>query len=265
VKSRIGIFGLAVSILFALFSSAYAIATPKPLRPIAAGDVLSGWIVGQDVAGYSCWNQLDNGQIAVLQVQVSRKWISKVKGLVLKNSQYCTDPAYRVTIAYHWIVNAKGSPTTSSSKSRSITAREIIVATRTSKMIVTPPFTKILYLTLEDSVAPINDAISGFLGMLGNGTASTYPRGTADAGRISSNCTFKGKFRGGRVKIVEVGADFNVKVVNSFEDLNVHRVNIGNACGEWQVVDIGADFNVKLVNSFEDFSIKFVDFGSGLP
>ena len=132
-------------------------------------------------------------------------------------------------------------------------------------MIVTPPFTKVLYLTLHDAVAPIHDAISGFLGMAGNGTSSTYPGVTMGAGRIPSNCTSKGKFLGGRVKIVEVGADFNVKVVNSFEDLNVHRVNFGNACGEWQIVDIGADFNIKVVNSFEDFSIKFVDFGSGIP
>ena len=128
-------------------------------------------------------------------------------------------------------VNAKGSATSSRSKSRSITARVIIPATRTSKMVVAPSFTKVLYLTLDDSVAPIKDAMSALLGMLGNGTSSTYPAGTAGAGRISSNCTFKGKFLGGRVKIVEVGADFTVKVVNSFED----------------------------------FSIKFDDFRSGIP
>jgi hypothetical protein len=263
MKYRIGIVGLGISILLAFFGSHYASAAPKPLRPLDAVDVLSGWIVGQDIAGYSCWNQIDKGQMPALQVKVSQKWISKVKGEVLKKSQYCTDPAYPVTVSYHWVANARGTAASSQSTSRFIKAREIIQATRTSKMVVINSFTKVLYLTVADSVVPITDAVNGFLGMLGN--SSNGVGGSSSATPISPVCTFGGKFLGGRVKIVDYGADFNVKVVNFGENLNVHKVNIGMSCGEWQIVDFGQEFTIKIVSFGEDFSIKFVNFGTGLP
>ena len=69
------------------------------------------------------------------------------------------------------------------------------------------------------------------------------------SGKITSNCTYKGKPLYGKVKVVDSFEDFKVKKVTSFEDIRVKEVtSFPDRCGRWQYV-----------NSFEDFKIKFVE------
>ena len=87
----------------------------------------------------------------------------------------------------------------------------------------------------------------------------------AFAGRVSSDCTFKGKPLYGKVKVVSSFEDFKVKKVSSFEDLKVKEVtSFPDKCGRWKYVDSFEDFKIKFVDSFEDFSIKYVDSFEGL-
>jgi hypothetical protein len=82
---------------------------------------------------------------------------------------------------------------------------------------------------------------------------------TASAGKISNNCTYKGKKLYGKVQIVRSFADFKVKVVRSFADLKVKKVrSFAGSCGKWKIVNSFPDFKVQIVNSFADFKIKFV-------
>jgi hypothetical protein len=262
---RISISRIGIVILLASFGSNNAIASSTTLQPLDATDMIQSWIVGQDVAGYSCWDQLDKVQKPVLQIQVSGKWISKTKGHLLGKSKYCTDPGFPVTVAYHWVVNVRGATMSNQSKSRSIKAREIIPSSGNSNLVITPSFTKFLFLNVNDSAAAFADALTSISQFFENGGSHAQTR---PGYRISTDCTFKGIFLGGKVKFVEVGADFNVKVVNYFGDLNVRKVDfnsISAACGEWQVVDLGQDFTVKIVNVGEDFSIKYVNSFPGTP
>ena len=88
---------------------------------------------------------------------------------------------------------------------------------------------------------------------------------TFASGRISSNCTYKGKPLYGKVKVVTSFEDFKVKKVSSFEDLKVKEVtSFPDRCGRWKYVDSFEDFKIKFVDSFEDFSIKYVDSFEGL-
>ena len=85
------------------------------------------------------------------------------------------------------------------------------------------------------------------------------------AGRVSSNCTYKGVPLYGKVKVVSSFEDFKVKKVSSFEDLKVKQVtSFPDKCGRWKYVDSFEDFKIKFVDSFEDFSIKYVDSFEGL-
>lgn len=87
----------------------------------------------------------------------------------------------------------------------------------------------------------------------------------AYAGRVSSNCTYKGVPLYGKVKVVSSFEDFKVKKVSSFEDLKVKEVSsFPDRCGRWKYVDSFEDFKIKFVDSFEDFSIKYVDSFEGL-
>jgi len=74
-----------------------------------------------------------------------------------------------------------------------------------------------------------------------------------------AECTCKGIFLGGIVKIVDCNADFTVRVVQYNEDLIVSKSDftIGNKCGEWYFTDGPADFTIKFVESNADFTIRF--------
>jgi len=81
----------------------------------------------------------------------------------------------------------------------------------------------------------------------------------SSAGKIGSDCTYKGKNLYGKVKIVNSFPDFKVKVVKSFPDLKVETVtSFPSSCGKWEIVESFPDFTVQFVDSFEDFSIEYV-------
>ncbi len=80
------------------------------------------------------------------------------------------------------------------------------------------------------------------------------------AGKIGSDCTFKGKKLYGKVQVVDSFPDFKVKITTSFPDLKVQKVSsFPNSCGKWQFVTSFPDFKVQFVGSFEDFSIEYVN------
>ena len=88
---------------------------------------------------------------------------------------------------------------------------------------------------------------------------------TAFAGEISPDCTFRGVPLYGKVKVVDVFADFNVEIVDALCDLDVKFVDaLPNQCGEWEFVDTFEEFSVKFVDVFGDFSICNVDALPGL-
>ena len=76
---------------------------------------------------------------------------------------------------------------------------------------------------------------------------------------ISRDGYYHGIFLGGKVKVVNYGADIKVKVVNSFANLKVKPVTaFPDDVGEWQFVSYGEDFTIQYVNSFPDITIQFV-------
>lgn len=82
-------------------------------------------------------------------------------------------------------------------------------------------------------------------------------------------CTCKGKRLYGKVKVVDMSADFRVEVVNMGygADLWVKKIEPGYSCyscGEWQFVESGEDFTVQFVEMSGDFRITFVEIGSGV-
>ncbi len=84
-------------------------------------------------------------------------------------------------------------------------------------------------------------------------------------GKITSDCSLRGKKLHGRVKIVTAFPDFKVKKVEAFEDLKVKRVNaFPNSCGKWEFVDAFPDFTIQYVDAFPDFTIRFVTAFPGL-
>ena len=85
----------------------------------------------------------------------------------------------------------------------------------------------------------------------------------------SETCTCKGKRLYGKVKVVDMSADFRVEVVNVGygADLWVKKIEPGYSCyscGEWQFVESGEDFTVQFVEMSGDFRITFVEIGSGV-
>lgn len=63
----------------------------------------------------------------------------------------------------------------------------------------------------------------------------------------------------GRIQFVDSFPDYTFKVVRSFEDLRVQKVNsFPTSCGKWKIVNSFPDFKLKLVKSFPDFTIKYV-------
>lgn len=57
------------------------------------------------------------------------------------------------------------------------------------------------------------------------------------------------------VRIVEVGGDLNVKIVDSFAD----------SPGKWKIVNDLPDYKVRIVDHFPDIEIKIVDAFPGVP
>ena len=92
------------------------------------------------------------------------------------------------------------------------------------------------------------------------------PSGTKSY-KVSKDCQCEGKMLKGRVKIVENGGDFRVRVCSGFADLKVKTVSYTpTQCGEWQIVDYSPDFTVKIVgtNDAFDFTIEFVSNSPGV-
>ena len=77
---------------------------------------------------------------------------------------------------------------------------------------------------------------------------------------ITSDCKCNDIKLWGKVRFVEYGEDFRVRVVECGEDLTVAISNGPTRCGEWDTVSIGEDFRVRLVDCFEDFSIRYSPF-----
>ena len=85
------------------------------------------------------------------------------------------------------------------------------------------------------------------------------------ANPISKDCTLKGKKLYGKVKIVEHGQDFQVKVFTWGANLHIQiRNTTQRECGEWQFVEWGEDFTIKIVDYGQDFSIQYVTYSPGL-
>ena len=64
----------------------------------------------------------------------------------------------------------------------------------------------------------------------------------------------------GRIKVVTGCADFQVRIVEHFADLNVKQTIAPSAIGEWQFVEGCEDWSVQFVDAHEDFSITFSPF-----
>lgn len=80
-----------------------------------------------------------------------------------------------------------------------------------------------------------------------------------------NNCTCKGIPLYGRVKVVTHTADFDVKVVESAEDLDVRIITYSPGyCGEWQFVEHTPDFTVRFVEHASDFTVRFVNNAPGV-
>lgn len=87
----------------------------------------------------------------------------------------------------------------------------------------------------------------------------------ADCGSIKCDCTLDGIQLWGRVQIVDFNADFQVREVTAFADLQVQQVDVfPDQCGKWQIVDFNADFTVQIVANFGDFDIQYVDAFPGI-
>ena len=78
------------------------------------------------------------------------------------------------------------------------------------------------------------------------------------AGAVSKDGYYNGIKLCGKVKVVTHNAD--IKVVDSFPDLKVKKVNsFPDHNGEWQFVESFPDFTIQYVESFPDIKIKFVN------
>ena len=68
----------------------------------------------------------------------------------------------------------------------------------------------------------------------------------------------------GKIKFVQFGGDYKVKMVGMSPNLKVKYVSYGASTqGNWQIVDFGEDYKIELVQAGEDFSVQIVDFGQG--
>ena len=87
----------------------------------------------------------------------------------------------------------------------------------------------------------------------------------AQAGSVSSSCTFNGVPLYGTVQIVDHFPDFKIQKTAHFPDLKVQwGKNFPADCGQWQLVDSFPDFTVQFVDHFPDFKIQEVSRFPGL-
>lgn len=61
----------------------------------------------------------------------------------------------------------------------------------------------------------------------------------------------------GRIQVVSAHADFQVRIVEHFADLNVKQTVHPGGIGEWHLVEAHPDWTVQFVSAHEDFSITF--------
>jgi hypothetical protein len=116
------------------------------------------------------------------------------------------------------------------------------------------------------TTGPVRAGQSGFVSHTIAAFTPAAVGGTMGTGNISADCTFNGKFLGGKVKIVDSFPDIRVKAVASFPDLKVKQVqSFADGCGEWQFVDSFPDFKIQYVDSFPDIEIAWVDSFPGMP
>jgi hypothetical protein len=91
------------------------------------------------------------------------------------------------------------------------------------------------------------------------GTLALFAISAAHAGKVGSNCTYKGKKLYGKIQVVNSFPDIKVQVVNSFPDLKVQVVNsFPDKCGKWQMVNSFPNTKIQFVNSFPDIKIQYV-------
>ena len=64
----------------------------------------------------------------------------------------------------------------------------------------------------------------------------------------------------GRIQVVGANADFEVRLTESFADLNVLQTPFPQKIGEWHFVDAHPDYTVQFVSAHKDFSITFSPF-----
>ena len=68
----------------------------------------------------------------------------------------------------------------------------------------------------------------------------------------------------GKIKFVQFGGDYKIRMVGMSPNLKVKYVNYGASTqGNWQIVDYGEDYKIELVQAGEDFSVQIVNFGQG--
>ncbi len=81
-----------------------------------------------------------------------------------------------------------------------------------------------------------------------------FPRTKAQSAQTSRKQKAMRVF--GRIRFVSVGEDFKVRMVGSpLADLTVRITDFPSAPGEWKIVSMGEDFCVRIVDVGEDFSV----------
>jgi hypothetical protein len=146
-------------------------------------------------------------------------------------------------------------------------------------MRITPLLTLVLCVSACDVAAPreLNDAgVRDSRGPMMDARVTAQDTGPDTAepprDRVTDDCRFYSERQDafiplyGDVEFVRNFADFQVREVSSFSDLDVELVNaFPNNCGEWHEVSSFPDFTVQLVDSFGDFDIRYVNSFPGLP
>lgn len=120
-----------------------------------------------------------------------------------------------------------------------------------------------------------NGGTSGAAGHAGKGGTAGHAgqNGAGGApkmcGNIFCDCTLKGIKLWGTVRVetdLSASVDFEVSVVDAFEDLDVEKTSFPDACGQWDMTATDfEDFSVRLnASDFPDFTIQYSDF-PGIP
>ena len=69
---------------------------------------------------------------------------------------------------------------------------------------------------------------------------------------LASDCTIQGNIR-----FVTYNADYTVKFVSSFPDIELVRTSFPKRCGEVKVVTSGPAIRLKIVDSFPDYKVRW--------